>query len=289
MSLAREQSRATLPPIEDDRGGQDTAKTALELSSLGLTFSQARVYLFLLSEGASPVRSISKALGLHRVEAYRKVHDLEELGLVEQHLTSPKRYAAIAPNYAVSALLNQQKEKEALLRQRAAALLPHLNLIQPPLRQPLNKQPTTSSYRLGSGRMRYHNEMKELIREAKTEVLRILSADGVVRNYQSGFYKEYFRAASRGIKVRMITEVSPQNKDMVKRLSRIITVRYLHDIRLRFTVIDKSVTVFGTSYKPGFKGLEQNSYIIFRDPSFASAFCFFFDHIWDASSPRPLH
>ena len=275
-----------MPAAVEGRSGQESTKLAFELASLGLTFSQARVYLFLLAEGPSPVRVISKELGLHRVDAYRKVHELEELALVEQHLDSPKRYLAVLPSHAVAALLSKQREKEATMKRRATSLVPRLNRMKA---QRIRADPSAvaSSYRLGTGRARYHNELKELFQGAKSEVLRILSAEGLLRNVQSGFYKEYFRVASKGINVRMITEVTPANREFVKRLSKAITVRYLDGIRLRFTVIDRAVTVFGTSYKPGYKEYEQSSYIVFKDPSFAGAFCFFFDHLWEVASSEP--
>ena len=285
MSLGREQAGGTLSPAEG-RPGQESTKLAFELSSLGLTLSQSRVYLFLLAEGPSPVRTISKDLGLHRVDAYRKVHELEDLALIEQHLDSPKRYLAVSPGDAISALLNKQREREATMKRRAASIAPRLNLMWT-RRTRAEPLPVASSYRLGTGRARYHNELKGLVRGAKSEVLRILSADGVIRNVQSGFYSEYFRAASKGINVRMITEVTPANRDTVRRLAKAIKVRYLDGIRLRFTVVDRAVTVFGTSYKPGYKEYTQSSYIVFKDPSFANAFCFFFDHLWEIASPQP--
>ena len=287
MTILRGEASDGLRPSMDGPSVQGSAEVAVALSSLGPTFGQAKLYLFLISEGASPAGAIAKALGLHRVDVYRKLHELEELGLVEQYLASPKRYVAVAPRQAISALLTKQKEKEALLEQRATSLLPTLNLLRSHRAPAHDGHPWESSYRLGMGRTRYHNEMKALVREAKTELLRILSADGLIRNFQSGFYGEYFRAASKGISIRMITELTPANKDMVKRLAKIIKIRYLDCVRLRFTVIDKSVTVFGTSYKPGFKEIEQNSYIVLKDPNFATAFCFFFDHLWDIASERP--
>ena len=270
-----------------DRGNfQKSNSIADDLASLGLTLSQAKLYLFFLSYGASPARAASKELGLHRVDVYRKLHELQELGLVEQHIASPKRYVAVSPGQAIRAILTRQRENEALLKQRADFLLPKLNLLR--THQTQNGDNLAGPlYRLGIGRTRYHNEMVALVRAAKHEVLRMLSSDSLIRNFQTGFYREYARAASRGISIRMITEVTPANRNMVRRLSKVIKVRQLDEVKLRFAVIDKSVTVFGTSYKPGFKEYEDNSYIVLKDPNFAIAFCSFFDHLWVVANEKP--
>jgi sugar-specific transcriptional regulator TrmB len=58
------------------------------LNSLGLTFSQVKVYLSLVYNGPSKVSQISKASGIHRAHLYQILHSLECNGLVERNLAN---------------------------------------------------------------------------------------------------------------------------------------------------------------------------------------------------------
>ena len=90
-----------LGPLMGWLENEEYSKLILELSAYGLSLNQAKVYLFLLTNGITSARPIATSLGLHRVEVYRKLRELEELGLVEIYLSSPKRYSATEPKEAL--------------------------------------------------------------------------------------------------------------------------------------------------------------------------------------------
>jgi sugar-specific transcriptional regulator TrmB len=262
-------------------------KYANRLTSYGLTINQARVYLFLLAKGPSAARLVSEALNLHRVDVYRKLRELENLGMLEQHLNSPRRFSAIDPKIAMAILLAKQEEKLTKSRQLSGELLPKLLGLKNSFdSSEWGRGDANGTYRLGSGRTRYHNEMRDLMRNARKEVLRVVSADGIVRNFQSGFYNEYFDAKARGVSIRMISEIDNRNRILARRLSKVVTIRHLDGIKLRFMVVDGSAAVFGTSYQSRLEDSTENCYMVFNDSKFAGAFSFFFEHLWSVASAR---
>jgi sugar-specific transcriptional regulator TrmB len=80
------------------------------LNSLGLTATQAKVYLALVYSGPSKVTEISKNSGIHRAHLYQTLHSLESCGLVERNLSN----GVFTPTPLKDALdmLLEQKHKE---------------------------------------------------------------------------------------------------------------------------------------------------------------------------------
>jgi len=91
------------------------------LEKLGLSNSEAKVYLSLLETGSTLAGPIIKKTGLHRGTTYQILQRLKEKGLVSSVIKGKKQYfSAAEPNR----LLDGLKEKEEMLRQ----ILPLLNM-----------------------------------------------------------------------------------------------------------------------------------------------------------------
>lgn len=281
----------TVRRFSSEEGDAQISKFANELTSCGLTPNQARIYIFLLAEGTSPVRNISKNLGLHRVDVYRKLRELEDLGLLEERFSSPKRYTAVDPKDAVPALLHKQEERMASYKRRVSDLFTRLDRLHDSVidqQSPRgDSEGVDSSYRLVTGRRRYYEEMRKMIRGAKGEVLRIVSSGGITRTFLAGIDKEYALAKSRGVSIRMISEINPQNRRYARRLSRVVQLKHLDGVRLRFTCVDKSESIISARFDEASQSLDsaEDRYIVFRDTKLADCFQFFFEHLWKDAKP----
>jgi sugar-specific transcriptional regulator TrmB len=262
------------------------SKFCIELNSYGLTVNQGKIYLYLLKRPGSAVRSISKALGLHRVDVYRKVHELEDLGMVEVLLDNPRTYVASDPK-TLLLLLRKQEDGIKRLKQRTGIFLAKLEEYRHSASRLYDETSRmVSSYRLVVGRSKYLREIKTMIQNANTEVLRIVSAEGIIRTFSSKVVKEYAKARSRGVVLRMISEVNSQNRAYAKRISKIVDLRHLDNVHLRFMVVDKSTSVITGRYDEKSMSLDalDDNYLVVKDPKFAETCCFFFEHLWSVAS-----
>ena len=85
------------------------------LKDLGLTFSQARVYLAAAKLGRAKAVDIWKESGVGRQEVYRILSELLELGLIEKEITKPTQFRATSLTKGLKILLNaRHKEISAL-------------------------------------------------------------------------------------------------------------------------------------------------------------------------------
>ena len=93
------------------------------LKTLGLTSCQARIYLSLVSCGASTVKQISIDAKMAREEVYLVLPKLHSLGLIEKILERPMKYKAIPLQECISNLLEERKSKTVELEMLSKELI----------------------------------------------------------------------------------------------------------------------------------------------------------------------
>ena len=157
---------------------------AQKLQDYGISAGQARLYLFLVGRPPVGARTILSALKLSRVDAYRKLHELEKIGLVQIHLGSPMSFSAVSPKIAISSLIQRLNLQVLKLKQSGKLLSEEIeDYIRVNNTPEFNFQSQFDSqlYRLVVGQEQYYKEMHFSFRNAKIEILRIVSASGLRR------------------------------------------------------------------------------------------------------------
>jgi sugar-specific transcriptional regulator TrmB len=261
----------------------------IELKAYGISPNQAKLYLYLLGRGSAPVREISKALSLHRVDVYRKLRELESLGMVEVHFDVPKRFVAVNPRVAIGTLVTKLTSDIDGLRKSSIGLENRLASfrVRRKAQNPLSVLVSYSdtSYRYGLGRKNYLREVKQLTRSAKEEVLRVAPPNGLKRVYISGSFREIKSAVERGVTIRLITEINRSNLKFARMLSKIIRVRHLNGVNFRLIVGDRSRVILSTRFDEELLSADTDvdGYFVFEDPGVAGVGRFLFEHLWSAA------
>jgi sugar-specific transcriptional regulator TrmB len=92
------------------------------LVGLGLSPSQARVYLALVKQRNLTAQTISAISGVARPDVYRVLGELEEAGLVEKTISKPENFHAVPVEECVSTLLQRRIRKTGKLQKEALKL-----------------------------------------------------------------------------------------------------------------------------------------------------------------------
>jgi sugar-specific transcriptional regulator TrmB len=101
------------------------------LTEIGITKTQAKVYLTLLKIGETEARTLSKKTGIPKQEIYRIIKELQEKGLAEKELAAPSKFIATPIQFGLQILMNekvqqckdaQRKIKEFLLKNQTCTL-----------------------------------------------------------------------------------------------------------------------------------------------------------------------
>ncbi|HYA78165.1 MAG TPA: helix-turn-helix domain-containing protein [Verrucomicrobiae bacterium] len=98
-------------------------KNVSTLIELGLSPSQARVYLSLLKSNNLTAETLNKISGVTRPDVYRVLNELEKAGLAEKIISKPERFHAIAAEDCVSTLLERKIVKTNQLKKNALKLI----------------------------------------------------------------------------------------------------------------------------------------------------------------------
>ena len=92
------------------------------LNQLGLSITQAKIYLTLAYAKNLTAQETSKRSGAARPLTYRVLDDLLEKGLITKIIDKPARFHAISPVECVSTLMNKRAITTAELREKAKLL-----------------------------------------------------------------------------------------------------------------------------------------------------------------------
>ncbi|MBN1544578.1 hypothetical protein JW898_03900 [Candidatus Woesearchaeota archaeon] len=86
------------------------------LEEMGLTSSEAKIYLVLLEQGASLAGSISRNTGIHRRSVYDSIERLIQKGLVSYIKSNNRKYfEAVSPERLIEILRKREEDVKAIL------------------------------------------------------------------------------------------------------------------------------------------------------------------------------
>lgn len=103
---------------------------ATTLSQLGLTFSQAKVYLSLLRLGQATGKTVSEQSKMARQEVYRIIRELQEKGLVEKIISAPTEFKPIAVDACVNMLVKRRQNDLGETEKKAREMLENFKTLK---------------------------------------------------------------------------------------------------------------------------------------------------------------
>jgi sugar-specific transcriptional regulator TrmB len=89
------------------------------LAKLGLTQTEAKVYITLLCLKRATARSVHEESNIARQEVYRVLSDLEKKDLIKKVIIKPTEFMPISANDAISVLLQRRKDQISQLGENA--------------------------------------------------------------------------------------------------------------------------------------------------------------------------
>lgn len=93
------------------------------LKELGLTFSQAKVYLAAAKLGRANANDIWKESGVGRQEVYRILTEILELGLIEKEISRPTQFKPVELSKGLKILLNTKRKEATILNAKVRKII----------------------------------------------------------------------------------------------------------------------------------------------------------------------
>jgi HTH-type transcriptional regulator, sugar sensing transcriptional regulator len=240
--------------------------------NFNLNIYETKVWLALLGKGIASAGEIAEISGVPRSRTYDVLESLEKQGFTIMKLGKPVKYIAVKPNVILEKLklntLKDANEKvKTLLKLKETQEYTELEQLYTTGIKPVRHEDISGAIK---GRSTIYNHIKEILENAKKEVIICTSADEF--NSKSRFFSSIIdRLNKENIKVRIC--LSGPEKE-VKRINTRYKLKAKQlDIDARFFIADNEQVLFLIS-KSGLP--EEEMAVWLNTPFFTSALSFMF-------------
>jgi sugar-specific transcriptional regulator TrmB len=170
------------------------------LKKLGLTGSQAKVYLALIKMDKANARNLWKASKVARQDIYRILTELREIGILEKILEAPTEFKAVPLEDSIAILMERKATALFSLQKDADKLIQEFKE---------NEQKSThyeeAQYVLVPEREALTRRLKKAIEDSKKSIDVISSLKAFARTFFV-LSEEFEKALKKGVKIRWIVD-----------------------------------------------------------------------------------
>jgi sugar-specific transcriptional regulator TrmB len=229
------------------------------LRDLGLTYTQARIYLAVLSENPCTFCRISKLTEVPRSEVYREAIYLEQAGLVEKSLSRPTTVKAMPVEIALKNFVEWKKrENEEHISKLDSALNEFVRCNRPLVKCNREIGPDKVEFSLISKRQAIIAKTKSMLEEAEEEVFLRYSPRKMcaLLNFCDGSFNA---ALKKGVYIGLMTRNGALNDWLTRTIQAMtdvddgtLDVRCASRISFGLTITDKKQILVETATDDSF-------------------------------------
>lgn len=247
------------------------------LQGLGLSEYEARTYMTLSMNGPMKAGGVSKESGVPQSKIYWVLDDLIEKQFVEVSEGKPKEYRSVAPEVAMSRLVEEKERSLGEVRSGLKEVSTHL--------KPMKGSETASGIWTTRGRnwVEFFNKASEMVARSRKYVY------GVTRDYsRSAKLSEVVdKAVKRGVKVHVVgmQEIDEENFFKAKwYVDHGVELRTIETkLHPRIVVIDGKEVLLRLDHDQKRKEGFPFSSVWSEDPSLVKVFDTYVKNVWEGA------
>ena len=189
-------------------------KVLRTLESLGLSQSDAQVYVFLGKRGSQKAIDIAKALRMPKQQLYVVLKNLQSKAIVNATLERPARFSAVPFEKVLDLFVRARMEEAKRIQHGKNGFLSDWQSIA--IGETADR---AAKFTVLEGRNYIYSKLRQMIEETKNHLLIISTVPGLIRADQFGLLDAAFSHVSKSkIQLRFLTELSEQNVNALKSL-----------------------------------------------------------------------
>jgi len=189
-------------------------KVLRTLESLGLSQSDAQVYVFLGKRGSQKAIDIAKALRMPKQQLYVVLKNLQSKAIVNATLERPARFSAVPFEKVLDLFVRARIEEAQRIQQGKNEFLSDWQSIA--IGETVGQ---AAKFTVLEGRNYIYSKLRQMIEETKNHLLIISTVPGLIRADQFGLLDAASSHVSKSkIQLRLLTELSEQNVSALKSL-----------------------------------------------------------------------
>jgi sugar-specific transcriptional regulator TrmB len=210
-----------------------------------LNLYEVRVWTALLSRGVSTAGELSNISDVPRSRTYDILETLEKKGFIVMKLGKPIKFVALKPEEVIERVkknLRQDAEDKSkrLDKLKSEDILAELNGLFTQGVKFVEPSDLSGSVK---GRQNVYNHLDMMIREAEKTITIVTTAPGLNRKLEA-LLPSLEKAKKRGVKIRIATQVTEDNKKIADELAAICELRHMPKMRARFAIVDSEQLLF---------------------------------------------
>lgn len=196
----------------------------LTLNELGLSFTEAKIYLTLLKNGILAAKEIAQSSSVARPHIYEALEKLMEKGLVTRILTTPETFEPIPFEECISTLMQRRLTKTAELQEKTLTMMKK-NIYQ----TFVSGQKAGIDFKIIPKKDSLYKKSEKMINET-SECICLLGTKRKLLYWISTYFDRFEAADTRGVHLRLILP-TPNYQDDNSLLSKLSKLKFF---KLRF-------------------------------------------------------
>jgi HTH-type transcriptional regulator, sugar sensing transcriptional regulator len=216
-----------------------------KVKDFGLNTYETKLWTALLSRGVSTAGELSDIANVPRSRSYDVLESLEKKGFIVMKLGKPIKYLAVPPKEVVDRvkkkIIEEAKSQSTVLEGlQKSEVLTELNLLYDQGVRLVEPTELSGSVR---GRASLYNHLAMMINNAQKSILLVSTPSGIIRKAES-LKTPLAKAKDRGVKIRVLTKITPETKRAVELLRKFADIRNQTTPTTRYCVVDKKDIFF---------------------------------------------
>ena len=193
--------------MQDEMTSMDTVRMRLEtelvaeLKKLDLSANEARILLFLMSNGSSSASDISKYTKIQRTDTYHYIGMLLSKGIVFSTFTKPQKYYSLSYEEVIDYLVQAKSNSLKEVSEKKKDCQTKLDQIS----KSVGKHETEDSYQVLTGENVVVTKLARDLAGQVTRVSMFVTDRMLAKMYHQGVIEQLIALAKTGTKVRLKT------------------------------------------------------------------------------------
>ncbi len=193
-----------------------------DFSNYGLGEKETNLLMTLAKLGPIKASSVARNLGINRMAAYRMLSRLTDMGLLQVSAEKPMRFAVAPIEEILEILTKVAKERLDKMDHVKEGLIGRWKTMTPQVEGEMENR-----FRIVQGREQIYNLIKRMCNSAEKDILIMTTSNDIVRMRFAGVDDILEESSRRGIRIRIVSELSSANLEAAERLMDFSEFRHI--------------------------------------------------------------
>ena len=254
------------------------------LSDSGLSEREISVIRTLSGKSSMRASEVAKELGTTRLEAYRSLEELQDIGLVSVIADRPMKFSCPRIEKTVEHLIEIRKSQLSRIERSFNEIQSTVENSDYVYQEVAGD--VSPKFTILKERVRILNRLENMAQKSEVDLVLILGRFGILPLFRGGTISSINDAASRGVRVRILAQLDKRTIRFYRDVHESIEIRHSDDLDAQGVVMDQSEVIqyLSSDENPVGRG-KNDAALVIESSQFAENQRNLIETIWEESLP----